>query len=39
MNPHVKFELSKITSRVGHGFQYGIGFGLSVALLKLLGIV
>lgn len=39
MNPHLKYELSKIASRIGHGFQYGIGLGLSVALLKLLGIV
>lgn len=39
LNPHLKYELSKIASRIGHSFQYGLGFGLSFALLKLFEIV
>jgi hypothetical protein len=32
MNPHLKYELSKITSRIGYGFQYGLGGGTAVGL-------
>lgn len=36
MNPHIKYEISKITSRIGIGFQYGLGGGMAVGLTHVL---
>lgn len=39
LNTDRGYQLRKAVDRVSHGFQYGLGFGLSFALLKLLGII